>query len=178
MSKYDLIKFIETVTFAFSLTPEQEHKLVKKAITYCCDETILKEKQLKYKSISQTCKAILKTGKNKGQYCSHQVHSDGYCKRHSKCAHEEKKEENKVKPKPLRETDIVLRKNKFGNIVYPGTNLILDKDNSVIAKETKTGEWESLTEIDIEVCKKHKLRYKIMDLTFKGEINPIKVKKF
>jgi hypothetical protein len=176
MSKYDLIKFIETVSYAFLLTPEQEHTLVKKAISYCCDENLLKEKQLYYKHMSQTCQAILKSGKNAGNLCSQSAKENGFCLRHSKHISVPSQVVDKpVKKKiELRPTDIVLRKNNFGNIVYPNTNLILDKDNKIIAKQDKQGEWTPLNDEDIEICKKLKLRYKIIDFTFKGEFGPEK----
>ncbi len=78
--------------------------------------------------------------------------------------------------KVISDNDIVIYPNKFKNFVYPNTNLILDKDLRVVAKEGKEGLWLPLTKEDITEAKRNRLRYKILDLTFKGETGPNKSK--
>jgi hypothetical protein len=67
---------------------------------------------------------------------------------------------------------LIVKANEHGNFVYPGTNLIF-KSNSekyIVAKEGLHGEWKPLQREDIVQCKHKRLRYKIVDLTFKGEV--------
>lgn len=93
---------------------------------------------------------------------------------------DEKEKDSDVLPVPghkvISDNDIVIYPNKFKNFVYPNTNLILDKDLRVVAKEGKEGLWLPLTKEDITEAKRNRLRYKILDLTFKGETGPNKSK--
>jgi hypothetical protein len=72
----------------------------------------------------------------------------------------------------IRDDDIIIHQNRFKNFVYPGTSLILDKDNIVVAREDERGEWNPLTAQDIRQAKRYKLRYRILPLEFKGEKMP------
>ena len=71
--------------------------------------------------------------------------------------------------------DMILYPNRFKNFLYPDTKLIIDKDHKVVAREGKTGEWLPLEPEDIRTVKRLRLRYKIIDLSFKGETKPNKV---
>ena len=83
-------------------------------------------------------------------------------------------EQNTEKPKksPKLKEEIVIYQNRFKNFVYPGTNLILDDKNVVVAAEGDQGEWLPLTSEDIREAKSRHLRYKIIDLEQKGEEAP------
>lgn len=81
---------------------------------------------------------------------------------------EEKKKESKKEK--IKDTDLVIRPNKYKNFIYPGTNLVLDpKDGKAIATEGLDGRWIALEDYDIDKCKKMKIKFKIVDLEFKGQ---------
>lgn len=56
---------------------EMSYKYSKK-----CECPYCRQNGGKLKKIIQCCKAILKTGKNKGQKCSHKVKIGDYCGKH------------------------------------------------------------------------------------------------
>ena len=75
---------------------------------------------------------------------------------------ETKVEENKKESKKekIKDTDLVIRPNKYKNFIYPGTNLVLDpKDGKAIATEGLDGRWIALEDYDIDKCKKMKIKF-------------------
>jgi hypothetical protein len=66
----------------------------------------------------------------------------------------------------------IVKANKHGNFTYPQTGLIFKSttEKYIVAREGPDGEWLPLQREDIKECKRHKLRYKIVDLSFKGEV--------
>ncbi len=67
---------------------------------------------------------------------------------------------------------MILRPNEFGNICYPDTKLIFKgiTEKYIVAREGLKGEWLPLKREDILECKRNRLRYKLVDLTFQGEV--------
>jgi hypothetical protein len=139
-------------------------------------QTSLKKNNVKNKNnnnnkeIMSGCKAIIKTGNRKGEECGKKVfvyanEEFDYCVKH---INNQKEEENKQQEK---EDILIIKKNFFGNFVFGESGLIIksSKEKYVVAKEGKSGEWLPLSEEDIMLCKKFHLRYKIIDLSFKGE---------
>jgi hypothetical protein len=131
----------------------------------------LRESLGKSKMSSNVCNAIIKTGKRKGEECGKPV-KDGCekCKTHSK------KNEEDIVPsyisKAKEEEDILLiKKNNFNNFVYGNTGLIFKSslEKYIVAKEGTNGQWLSLDEYDIELCKQYNLKYKIIQNKQRGE---------
>lgn len=55
---------------------------------------------------------------------------------------------------------IIVRKNEFGNFIYPKNNLIIDKETkTVIGKQNENGTLDKLTDEDIELCKLYNLKW-------------------
>jgi hypothetical protein len=65
---------------------------------------------------------------------------------------------------------VILRPNEHGNFCFPGTDLIFKSptEKYIVAKQGSKGEWLELHREDIKECKRRRLRYKVLDLTFKG----------
>ena len=145
------------------------------------------------------CTAVLKSGPSKGKICAKKS-TDGssLCKTHLASVQRERLRQELPQPQQLEvETqpqrrecmpspppqeeqkkihtvtndDLVIKPNRFRNFVYPGTSLILDpKDKRITAREGIEGEWLPLMTEDIRACKAMKLRYKVVDLEFQGEM--------
>lgn len=104
---------------------------------------------------------------------------DEVVERNSDVVHEDQKinQETKVetvvkerKIRPIQDDDLVIRPNRFRNFLYPGTNLVIDvKDKKVVASEGLDGRWIALERCDIDKCKQLKIKYKIIDLEFRGQ---------
>ncbi len=144
----------------------------------------LKRKYIIDNKMSERCKFILKSGKNIGSRCTSKSIENGCCKRHLKCNSNETKGNLNIGSVNSRlekdtgtvsdidsEEKLIIRKNKFNNFVFGNTKLIIKSANEkyVVAKEDENGNWKTLTEEDIKVCKKYHLRYRIIDFSFKGE---------
>jgi hypothetical protein len=139
-------------------------------------------------SDDELCIAVLKSGKNKGQLCNKSVYIDKYCKKHCKVEKEETitikdvKEEDQVEEeKDEKKVEIINNKttcqseernekikivvdiNKFGNFVFGDTGLVFNNEKKIVAKEGPNGEWCTLKEPDVELCKKYKLRYQVIN---------------
>jgi hypothetical protein len=67
---------------------------------------------------------------------------------------------------------LILKPNEFGNICFLDTKLIFKSihEKYIVAHEGLHGEWQPLTRQDIRECKRNRLRYKVLDLTFHGEV--------
>ena len=167
----------------------------------------LKDKHLLLAKMSKQkhpCEAILKSGKRKGESCNKNTYSssDGttwnVCKTHlnneiakiiststttvEKQLDDKKENENENENEEEEKDDnfcIIIKKNKFGNFVINDTNLILKSSSEkyIVATEGNNGIWQPLTRQDIKLCKKLKLRHKIIPLDFRGE-NNIKSSKY
>lgn len=57
---------------------------------------------------------------------------------------------------------IVISINKYGNFVFGDTGLVFNNNKIVVAKEGANGIWLTLTNDDIELCKKYKLKYEVI----------------
>ncbi len=168
---------LEDLKSRVDFTAEDELDLVVEALGCCLlPNKKVKEKWLQYKEMtdaSQGCVAILKSGPARGEQCGRKIKGDGnFCSIHIK--HPQPQPQPEVEPDQkihtVHKDDLVIKPNRWHNFVYPGTCLILDKDKKVAAREGMTGEWLQLTQEDIDLCKKYKLQYKIIDLNFDGEI--------
>jgi hypothetical protein len=122
------------------------------------------------------CNMIIRTGDRKGDMCGKAITSDHQvCEKHYTLLNKEKeKEESQIQYHPKKQLDenIIIHKNKYQNFLFPETDLILDDNNVVIAKEGSDGEYLPLNKKDIKLAKKKHLRYKIIDFNFKGEKIP------
>jgi hypothetical protein len=67
------------------------------------------------------------------------------------------------KEPPVNKNQIVININKFGNFVFGDTGLVINNQKRVIAKEGTNGEWLTLNDEDIELCKQHKLKYEVIE---------------
>lgn len=131
-------------------------------------------------SEEEQCIAVIKSGKNKGNLCNKNVYMDKYCKVHCKRQTEEDEEYSsesndevdpigvvntieKEKKESKEEVKMVIAVNRFGNFVYGDTGLVFSEDKRIIAREGVNGEWLTLKQEDIELCKKYKLRYKLVE---------------
>ena len=56
-----------------------------------------------------------------------------------------------------------VRKNQFGNIEHPETQLIFDENKTAIGKQNDDGSIDPLTAEDIEICNKFKFKFEIPD---------------
>jgi len=119
-----------------------------------------------------TCIALIKTGARKGDNCGGRVSKSSttgqYCGRHIKldsCRGENDKSLNspskkKEGKKSEDEDSIIFRRNKWGNLAYGTTGLILksDKEKIIIGKQLKE-DIEDLSEEDISLCKMKRFRF-------------------
>jgi hypothetical protein len=68
--------------------------------------------------------------------------------------------------------NMAIRKNAFGNYEHPETSLVFEKDtHKVIGKQLDSGKIATLTDEDIEQCKKFKFTYEIPDNLDKNNTN-------
>lgn len=128
----------------------------------------------------EQCIAVIKSGKNKGKLCNKSVYTGKYCKIHSKeeivkdniddnfVTVDENEEDVKsvivnTTPPQQENYKMVISVNKYNNFVYGDTGLVFGEDKRIVAKEGPNGEWLTLTETDIELCKKYKLRYRVVE---------------
>ena len=122
-----------------------------------------------------TCRALIKSGARKGEECGKAVKSgERACKVHSKA------KEPIEEPEPLQEDEIyIIRKNAFNNFVYGNTGLIFKSSTEkyIVAREGSKGEWLSLEEDDINLCKKNGLRWKKIENKVRGETFNLEVLK-
>ena len=56
---------------------------------------------------------------------------------------------------------VVIRKNKFGNYEHFETSLVFNADRMVIGIQNENSQVDSLTDKEIEICKKYKFTYKL-----------------
>jgi len=152
-----------------------------------------------------TCIAILKSGINRGLLCGSKCINSSYCKKHQNEELENttsdeddrlttinneidnelyiNKEKECIKSGQEKKM-IVIEKNSFGNLEYGTTGLLFKtlKDengktiNRIVSKQGPNGEWKPLSESDIKLCKKLRLKYQIID--FKKKTGDINTKKF
>jgi len=122
-----------------------------------------------------TCKALIKSGARKGEECGKVIKcGERACKLHSKA------KEPIEEPEPLQEDEIyIIRKNAFNNFVYGNTGLIFKSSTEkyIVAREGSKGEWLSLEEEDINLCKKNGLRWKRIENKVRGETFNLEVLK-
>jgi hypothetical protein len=148
-------------------------------------ESSLKKNDLKNKKnnnnkkeiLMSGCRAILKSGGRQGQECGKKVFSHSgeefdYCIKHIS-----QQEQNEKKQQQEDDNKMIIHKNEYGNFVFGKSGLIIKspKEKYVVAKEGKNGQWLALTSDDIMNCKKFHLRYKIIDLSFKGEVTNLEI---
>lgn len=137
-------------------------------------------------SKQNSCQMILKSGIRKGQLCGTKLKGNGqYCNRHNKTSKEDERNEPPMtKFKPTKESSVeelkikgnepldeflkkippeglIFKKNKHGYFQFGETGLVFKscKEKVIIGKQLDNGEIQSLTEEDIMICKKYKLRY-------------------
>lgn len=148
-----------------------------------------------------TCKAIIKSGVNRGLLCGCKCINSFYCKKHqneelsvnneNEDIFNDIREDKILEQKSFSHTEnkynssekksIIISKNKFGNMEYGTTGLLLksikeDNDckirNRVVARQGPNGEWNPLSENDINLCKKLRIKYEIINLNkISGEID-------
>lgn len=163
---YDIVRVIEESAICLNLTPEQQQILCRKAWMYCVNPDLVHAKLNKY-WIGTRCNATLKTGINAGGRCEvDALPNRCFCSRHADQATDAELEPLPPIPTKPRvgDRDVVCRPNRFGNICYPNTYFILDKNNHVIAREGPDGSYEELTEEDIEECKFLRLKVKLRSI--------------
>ena len=131
--------------------------------------------------IMNGCKAIIKSGARKGDECGKKPfillgEEQEYCAVHIKNSNNNDGSGSGYSSSGLKKeyenSDLlIIKKNEFGNFVFGNSGLIIKSslEKYVVAKQGNNGEWLSLTQEDITMCKKFHLRYKIIDLNFKGE---------
>ena len=121
------------------------------------------------------CKSIIKSGARKGEECGKTFKTgERACKTHSKTKVIIEEEE------PLEEDEVyIIKKNSYNNFVYGNTGLIFKSSTEkyIVAKEGNKGEWLSLEEEDINLCKKNGLRWKKFDNKVRGETSNLEVLK-
>ena len=123
----------------------------------------VKERWNRINTMSQMkfCTVILKFGERKGDMCGKVIKTEShYCYKHSRGIDEEHTEQ---KANSSSNSDIIVKQNQYKNFIFPGTNLILDKDNAVVAKEGENGVWLPLEKRDIKIAKRRHLRVKIIE---------------
>ena len=113
----------------------------------------------KINTTNNKCKYILKTGARKGCTCD-KITKQDYCKTHLKYALETPIIKDDTTIHEEEEPMIVFRKNKYGNFALGNTGLVLknDKERIIIGKQVNSSIVD-LTEDDINICKKRKLKY-------------------
>ena len=67
----------------------------------------------------------------------------------------------------------IITKNSYGNFVFGKTGLIFKgaTEKYIVAKEGDNGSWNPLSDEDIELCKKFRLKYKIIETNDNNIIN-------
>jgi len=91
------------------------------------------------------------------------------------------KKEEKKQPSLLQKITnsipaIAIRRNKFGNFEHLESHLVLDKESeTVYGKQQHDGSVSTLTDEDIDVCKKYKFKYKIPNNLDKDNLENVKV---
>lgn len=95
--------------------------------------------------------------------CKHKLNKKVKCINNKESKEESMNNQNEDGP-------IILRPNEHGNFCFPGTELIFKSptEKYIVAKQGPKGEWIELHREDIKECKRRRLRYKVLDLTFKG----------
>jgi hypothetical protein len=89
----------------------------------------------------------------------------------------EKKENVVIKNLAPMIPTIAIRRNAFGNLIHPETQLVFDRINeTVIGKQSDDGKVNCLTDEDIQTCKRHKFKYVLPNNLDKGmDVKNVKV---
>ena len=112
----------------------------------------------------ELCVYKLKSGLRKGQECGKKISPKSETRKF--CGIHLKKEnvyESKTVDVDNEDDVFVIRKNKFDNFVYGNTGLVFksSKHKFIVGRQNNhTGKVEKLSDNDIDLCKKYKLRYK------------------
>ena len=116
------------------------------------------EKKQKEKTINTnlTCIALLQSGARKNQLCGRKVSNENgnFCSIHAK-------QNRAIQGSANADiTNIIFKKNKYGNFEFVQTGLVLksDKEKIVIGKQVKS-DIIDLSEEDIALCKRKHFRY-------------------
>ncbi len=157
----NLSRLVQEIVDCKQLSYVQELELLDDVLALLYRPNEVKERWNRINTMSQKrfCPVILKFGERKGDMCGKVINTESpHCHKHSRGIDEEQTEQ-----KETTELDIIISQNKYKNFVFPGTNLILDKDNAVVAKEGENGVWLPLEKRDIKIAKRRHLRVKIIE---------------
>lgn len=128
-------------------------------------------KSVKKKELSdgQTCIQPMKSGPNKGHPCganpSAKSTTGKFCGRHlrAEAAYDHVEIDAKNADDKIDEKGMIIRRNKNGNFVFGETGLVFksDKEKIIIGRQLNDGTVVNLTDEDIKLCKKNKLKHKL-----------------
>jgi len=168
----DLIYFIEDISKILQSNPQQ------KKDHYLFLYSILPDSITSKKITIDTklCKHIIKSGLRRFQSCSKPVIKNSeYCETHDSNIIIQKKKEKKAlqqieeklegislnAKKQIKPTDIILKKNKYNNVLWPNSDLVFAsiKQHIIVGYEDELGNICPLDEEHIEECKNYKLKY-------------------
>ena len=159
----NLTRLVQEIVDYKQLSYVQELELLDDVLGLLYRPNEVKERWHRINKMSQQrfCSVILKFGERKGDMCGKVINTQSpHCHKHSRGVDEEQSEE---KATTAEESHIIISQNKYKNFVFPGTHLILDKDNAVVAKEGENGVWLPLEKRDIKIAKRRHLRVKIVE---------------
>jgi hypothetical protein len=158
-----LCRLVQEIVDYKQLSYVEELELLNDVLSLMYRPNEVKERWNRINTMSQMkfCTVILKFGERKGDMCGKVIKTDStYCHKHSRGIDEEYAEQ-KATLDP--HADIIVKQNQYKNFIFPGTNLILDKDNAVVAKEGDHGSWLPLDKRDIKIAKRRHLRVKLIE---------------
>ena len=182
----DLVYFIEDITKKYNTSDytDKSKDELKNNLKYLYSILPINLKNKNIELNDKLCNFIIKSGVRRFQECGYPtINGTNLCERHysdkflKKEEKNNKKEDNKqdkiedkkeeikisiIAKKEIKQNDIILIKNKYGNILWPNTKLVFKsfKEQIIIGKEASNGEIEELSLEDIEYCKKNKLKIK------------------
>jgi hypothetical protein len=166
-----LTRLVQEIVDYKQLSYVDELELLDDVLALMYRPNEVKERWNRINTMSQLrfCTVVLKYGERKGDMCGKVIKTDSpYCHKHSRGIDEEHTEQ---KTSSFSDSSILVKQNQYKNFIFPGTNLILDKDNAVVAKEGDNGVWLPLEKRDIKIAKRRHLRVKVI------EIDPSKANK-
>lgn len=150
---------------------QTEFKISESKLLESLNRILYKNDNKKSIAKIKVCQMQIKYGKNKGSICGAKTTGE-FCGRHSK-----KENDTVSKKEESFETTRIFKKNKFGYFTVDKTGLVFKNANErfIIGKQSEEdGSINPLTQEDIDMCKRLRLRHKSVTEIMWPSIDPNK----